>query len=117
MYKIFVKNLEGFEKIFENDKRLNIAKPLYLLKDIENFNRHKTENTEEYQNLCYIIDKAEKLKESNKFHSFGMFLNELYLQYFIFCEPSICNSQVSEEMLDYQLSLLYQFMFPAYYLQ
>ena len=114
MYKIFVKNLEGFEKIFDNDERLNLAKPLYLLKDMEIFKMHKDKNTKEYQNLCEILGKAEELKDNLKYHSFGMFLNELYLQYFNFRKISY-NPQGSIEELDYQVSLLHQFMFPAYY--
>ena len=116
MYKIFIKNLEGFEKIFNNDERLNIAKPLYLLKDIEVFKRHMVENSMEYVNLYEIVKKAEECKNSTKYHSFGMFLNELHLQCFEFQEPACNDLKISDEMLDYQLSLLHQFMFPAYYL-
>jgi hypothetical protein len=116
MYKIFIKNLEGFEKIFTNDERLNIAKPLYLLKDIGIFNRHKVDNSIEYRNLYEIMKKAEECKNSTKYHSFGMFLNELHLQHFEFHEPACNDIKISDEMLEYQLSLLCQFMFPAYYL-
>lgn len=114
MYKIFVKNLEGFEKMFENDERLNLAKPLYLLMDIDTFNRHKNSNTAEYQNLCEILWRAGELKVDKKYHSFGMFLNELYLQYFDFHRTEY-NSKDNWATLDYQISLLHQFMFPAYY--
>ncbi|MDO8685863.1 MAG: hypothetical protein Q7J78_04240 [Clostridiales bacterium] len=113
MYKIFVKNLEGFEKIFKNDERLNLAKPLYLLRDVDTFIRHKNDNTDEYQNLCEILGKAEELQENIKYHSFGMFLNDLYLQYFDFHKLS-CESKGNWATLDYQVSLLHQFMFPAY---
>jgi len=81
MYKIFIKNLEGFEKIFKNDERLNIARPLYLLKDLAAFDMHKNQNTNAYQNLCAIIEKAEEFKMTSKYYGFGMFLNELGLQF------------------------------------
>ena len=113
MYKLFVKNLEGFAKIFSDDIRLKMAAPLYLLKDINCFNSHKANRTEEYCNLFEIIRKAQGYKENVKYRSFGMFLNELYLQYFDFSDPGHCSS-INKESLDYQLDLLYQFMFPAY---
>ena len=114
MYKVFVKNLDGFEKIFNNDERLKLAKPFLILKDIDCFNRHKAENSVEYRNLYEVIRKAEKCMHSVKYHSFGMFLNELNLQCFEFSEPAYGGLRFSDEVLDYQLSLLHQFMFPAY---
>ena len=114
MYRIFVKNLEGFKKIFSDDERLEIARPLYLLGDINTFNSHKTNQTTEYCNLYEIIEKAKELRKTIKYHGFGMFLQELYLQCFDFKKPESC-SYVEEELLDYQFDLLYQFMFPAYY--
>ena len=114
MYKIFIKNLEGFEKIFKNDERLKLAKPLYLLKDLGTFESSKNNNTKEYQNLCKILRKAMDLKETSKYHSFGMFFTELHLQYFEFDTISFYPQDLNEE-LDYQVSLLHQFMFPAYY--
>jgi uncharacterized protein YfbU (UPF0304 family) len=115
MYQIFVKNLKGFEKLFQDDERINIAMPLYLLTNIEKFKSHKSRNTKEYQNLIQIIKKAYELKSSTKYHNFGMFLTELGLQYFDFNEPILSEQKIDEEMLDYQVSLLHQFMFPAYY--
>ncbi len=138
MYSVFIKNLNGFEKIFEEDERLILSKPLYLLKNIDIFNEHKTKMTNEYLNLYAIIGKANQLKGTNKYHGLGMFLNELYLQYFDFTlgqthdnnnstgsadnfslDNVICKTldeSFSKEMLQYQFDLLYQFMFPAYYL-
>ena len=114
MYKVFINNLEGFEKIFIGDERLNLAKPFFILRDIDCFNRHKAENTYEYRNLCEVLKKAEGCKNSLKYHSFGMFLNELFLQYFEFSDPAGSDMHFNEEILEYQLSLLHQFMFPSY---
>jgi len=120
MYRLFVKNLDGFKKAFAKDIRLDMAKPLYLLHDIEEFNRHKAKLTQEYIDLSFIIKQAEILKTSVKHHGFGMFLTELYLQRFDF-EPLPFDGRSPDETpkpdnatLDYQVSLLHQFMFPAY---
>jgi hypothetical protein len=115
MYKIFVKNLAGFSKIFKDDERLVIARPLYLLEDLELFNQNQQNNTEQYQNLYAIIEKVRELRDSQKYHCFGMFLQELYLQCFDFKQPSNNNVRINEDIFSSQLSLLYQFMFPAYY--
>ncbi len=115
MYKIFIKNLEGFSEIFKNDERLSIAKPLYLLKDLNEFNKNQRNNTILYQNLYAIINKATELKIKKKYHNFGMFLNELDLQYYEFKTPVGKCEPIDQEMLDSQLSLLHQFMYPAYY--
>lgn len=113
MYKIFAKNLEGFEKIFANDERLKLAEPLYLLRNIDTFNQHQQKNTKAYQNLLVIINEAKALKSELKYHNFGMFLTELDLQYFEFNTDTLTTS-VNREILEYQISLLHQFMFPAY---
>lgn len=116
MYKVLKKNLEGFEKYFENEERIKLAKPLFLLKNIDLFNNHKFENTFEYQNLYILILKAIELKQTNKYHSFGMLLNELYLQCFDFTAEKPMDIDINADILDYQISLLHQFMFPAYYI-
>ena len=136
MYSVFLKNLNGFEVLFKNDERLLLSKPLYLLKNIDTFNEHKIKMTNEYLNLYAIIEKANQLKGTNKYHGLGMFLNELYLQHFDFTlsdskdstdakistiissDDTICETldeSFSEELIQYQFDLLYQFMFPAYY--
>lgn len=115
MYKVLVKNLEGFEKIFINDERGSLAKPFCLLKNLSVFNDEKKRNTLLYQNLYVIMDKAAKLKEQNKYHSFGMLITELDLQYFEFQEPNPLSIKLDPDVFEYQLSLLHQFMYPAYY--
>ncbi len=118
MYSIFVKNLDGFEKMFKDNERLNLAKPLYILRNKSIFDIHKKQNSQQYQNLYRIIQRAKKLKDDEKYHFFGMFLNELYLQYIEVDEASTqVDLQVDDNVLEYQVSLLYQFMFPAYYIQ
>lgn len=115
MYKVLIKNLEGFEIYFKNDERIELVKPFFLLKDINLFNYHKLQNTNDYQNLQVIIKKAMLLKEINKYHSFGMLVNELELQYFEFQLTTPVEINVNPDVLDYQISLLHQFTFPAYY--
>jgi len=112
-----VKNLKGFKILFHDDHaRLKLVEPLNLLKDIDTFNRHKRDRTEQYRNLCVILREAAKLKREPKYHFFGMFLNELYLQYFDvdFLEGQ---NDIQEEVLKSQLDLPYQFMFPSYYVE
>jgi hypothetical protein len=55
LYKVFIINLEGFKKIFYNDERLKLSKPLFLLYDIKTFKYHKEKRTEEYKNLYLIV--------------------------------------------------------------
>lgn len=116
MYKVFIKNLDGFKKIFHDDEeRLKLVEPLSLLKDINIYNKHKSRQSLHFINLCLILKKAAELKSQSKYHFFGMFLNELYLQYFDFANIKKPEN-IKEEILDSQLDLLYQFMFPAYYI-
>ncbi len=116
MYKILHKNLVGFEEYFENDERLVMAKPLFLLKSITIFNFHKLQNTAEYNNLLVVIDKVKGLKEENKYHSFGILLTELELLCYDFASiDKRDESSVVPEVLEYQINLLHQFTFPAYY--
>ena len=115
MYQVLIKNLKGFKDYFINDERLLMAEPLYLLADHNKFTNHKEMNTPLYQNLCMIIKRAEELKYDFKYHSFGMFLNELNLQNFDFDTFQESGTDVNPDILDYQISLLHQFMYPAYY--
>ena len=115
MYKVFIKNIDGFEKLFANDEeRLKLAEPLYLLKDIDTFNEHKRKGSWLFNNLMLILNKASVLKNETKYHFLGMFLNELHLQYFDFTTIQKPIS-IKKEILDSQFDLLFQFMFPAYY--
>ena len=112
-----MKNLEGYKILFHDDHaRLKLAEPLNLLKDIDTFNRHKRDRAEQYRNLCVILRKAASLKKEPKYHFFGMFLNELYLQYSDADFPEGQND-IQEEVLKSQLNLLYQFMLPSYYVE
>jgi hypothetical protein len=115
MYKIFTKNLEGFKHLFAGDERISLIPTLELLSNVNFFNENKKNNTKEYQNLYAVYKKILKLRNTDKYHSFGMFLNELYLQYFDFEEPSATNLQDKPEIIDCKFDLLFQFMFPAYY--
>lgn len=114
MYKVFKKNLEGFEKLFAGDCRYELSKPFFLLADFEKFSQEKSSNSEDYQSLLRILKFASTLKNTRKYHGFNMFFNELHLQNFDF-EIRPGTDFETDETLEYQVSLLWQFMFPAYY--
>lgn len=114
MYKVFKKNLEGFERLFADDCRYGLSRPLFLLADLKKFNEEKNSNSKNYQSLLRILKLVSTLKNTQKYHGFNMFLNELHLQMFDFETDSVTDFE-TDETLEYQVSLLWQFMFPAYY--
>ena len=56
MYRIFCESYQNFEKSFiEDSYRLEVAKPLKLLTDIDEYNKEKNEESEIYKKLCDLI--------------------------------------------------------------
>lgn len=56
MYRIFCESYHNFEKTFEEDSyRLEVAKPLKLMTNIEKYKEEKRKESEIYKRVCDLI--------------------------------------------------------------
>lgn len=115
MYSLFVRNVEGFLKTVDNKYLRNCFEPITLLADGDRFFEHKTKNTYEYRNLILILNIASNIKNTKKYHRFGTFLREVHEEGFLVDENNV-NFTVPTEIIDEQISLLWQCMFFNYVL-
>lgn len=73
MYRIFCESYETFEKTFDdNNSRLEIAKPIKLITNIEKYNEEKKKESEIYKKVCDLISFMKN--NTNKFPRLSAFL-------------------------------------------
>ena len=77
MYNLFKRNVYGFLEIVNNEYLLECFKPITLLTDKDEFIIQKMANTNDYKNLIVIMNKANAIKDTKKYHRFGTFLREV----------------------------------------
>ncbi len=73
MYRIFCESYENFKNTFyEENYRLDVAKPLELIANLDEYEKEKEENTDKFKKVCDLI----YFMENNilKFPKFKAFL-------------------------------------------
>lgn len=116
MYSLFLRNIEGFMSRVEPDSYTRKCfEPIRLLGNTDEFNIHKSRNTDLYKNAKKLIYEADKLKMTKKYHRVGVLIRELEGEGIVFDNTS-SDVEIDEEVLREQLSLLWQCMFFNYVL-
>ena len=116
MYTLFLRNINGFIVQVEPDSYTEKCfRPIKLLGNIEEFKTHKIKNSDLYQNAKLLIKAAEELKDTKKFHRFGVLLRELDGEGIVFDESPV-DIFINQDILNEQISLLWQCMFFNYVL-
>ena len=112
MYRVLRASILYYENHMRGCKgRYDIIKPLILLVDSSKFKEAKEKATSEYLNLCGIILRMKELylTGEDKYHHFGMLLNELQVLGFD-VENMLQAESINENALKEQVDLILQFL-------
>lgn len=110
MYRIFCESYDNFKNSFEeNSYRLEVAKPIELITNIEKYETEKNKETEIYKRLCDLIFFMKKnVKNYPRVEAFLWTLNSRKM------EPKKYNIAKREE-LEEQIKLINSFLKLAYW--